>query len=121
MQEMPIELMQDVFGQNGRTIWQKANGIDGHACNSLFRKKIHFLEETFDQDTIDVVKLKDMLIRMTESLLFQLRSENKLTSCVTVKIRYSNFDTHTIQRRIPYTSCDHHLIPMVKELFQQVI
>jgi len=120
LQQMPVELMQDVLGQNGATIWRKANGIDETPVIPYSERKSISAEETFDQDTIDITKLKDVLIRMTDSLLFQLRNENKLTSCVTVKIRYSNFDTHTIQRRIPYTSCDHHIIPTVKELFDRL-
>jgi DNA polymerase-4 len=120
LQQMPVELMQDVFGENGRTIWQKANGIDDTPVIPYSERKSISAEETFDSDTMDVARMKDILIRMTESLLFQLRNENKLTSCVTVKIRYSNFDTHTMQRRIPYTSCDHHVIPLVKELFDKL-
>jgi DNA polymerase-4 len=120
LQQMPVELMHDVLGENGITIWNKANGIDDTPVIPYSERKSISSEETFDQDTIDVVKLKDILIRMTESLLFQLRDENKLTSCVTVKIRYSNFDTHTMQSRIPYTSCDHHLISRVKELFDKL-
>jgi DNA polymerase-4 len=120
LQQMPLDLMQEVFGENGITIWQKAQGIDETPVIPYSERKSISSEETFDQDTIDVVKMKDILLRMTESLLFQLRTENKLTSCVTVKIRYSNFDTHTMQSRIPYTSCDHHLIPRVKELYDQL-
>ncbi|HYV95670.1 MAG TPA: DNA polymerase IV [Chitinophagales bacterium] len=120
LQQMPVELMHDVLGENGVTIWHKANGIDDTPVIPYSERKSISSEETFDQDTIDVVKLKDILIRMTESLLFQLRDENKLTSCVTVKIRYSNFDTHTMQSRIPYTSCDHHLISRMKELFDKL-
>ena len=120
LQQMPVELMHDVFGENGRTIWQKANGIDDSPVIPYSERKSISSEETFDQDTIDITKMKDILIRMTESLLFQLRNENKLTSCVAVKIRYSNFDTHTMQCRIPYTSCDHTLIKYVKELFEKL-
>ncbi|MBK9730682.1 MAG: DNA polymerase IV [Chitinophagaceae bacterium] len=120
MQQMPVELMKDVLGENGVTIWQKANGIDDTPVIPYSERKSISSEETFDQDTIDITKIKSILIRMTEALLFQLRDENKLASCVTVKIRYSNFDTHTMQSRIPYTSCDHHLIPRVKELFDKL-
>lgn len=120
VQQMPIELMHDILGENGVTIWHKANGIDDTPVIPYSERKSISAEETFDQDTIDIVKLKDILIRMTEGLLFQLRNETKLTACVTVKIRYTNFDTHTMQRRIPYTSCDHHLIPAVKGLFDKL-
>src|SRR5206468_12588483 len=64
--------------------------------------------------------LRSILIRMVEKLAFQLRTEDKLTSCITVKIRYSNFDTHTMQCRLPYTACDHTLIARVKELFDKL-
>jgi len=40
-----------------------------------------------------------------------------MTGCVSVKIRYSDFQTYTKQRRIPYTSADHLLVPLVRELF----
>ena len=57
---------------------------------------------------------------MTERLAYQLRKENKLTSNVAVKIRYSDFETHTKQLRIPYTSADHTLIKLVKDLFDKL-
>jgi DNA polymerase-4 len=57
---------------------------------------------------------------MVEKLAFQLRKTEKLTSCVTVKIRYSNFDTHTLQKQIPYTSLDHILLEEVKDLFHRL-
>lgn len=120
LQQMPVELMKDVLGENGVTIWEKANGIDDTPVVPYSERKSISSEETFDQDTIDVMKLKSILITMTEKLNLQLRQENKLTSCITVKIRYSNFDTHTMQCRIPYTNCDHHLIPRVKELFDKL-
>jgi len=77
-------------------------------------------ERTFDQDTTDVGDLERILLRMTEGLAFELRQKEKMTSCITVKIRYSNFDTHTLQKRIPYTSFDHVLKEVAKSLFHQL-
>jgi DNA polymerase IV len=37
-----------------------------------------------------------------------------------VKIRYANFDTHSLQQTLPYTSFDHVLIPVCKELFRRL-
>jgi DNA polymerase-4 len=120
LQDMPMELLQNVLGENGISIWKKANGIDNNPVEPYTEQKSMSTEETFEQDTIDVTMLKNILIAMSEKLCFRLRSENKLTACVTVKIRYSNFDTHTMQCRIPYTSCDHTIISRVKELFEKV-
>jgi DNA polymerase-4 len=57
---------------------------------------------------------------MTEQLSTKLRQKGQLTACVTVKIRYSDFETHSIQQRIPYTAADHSLLPLVKQLFQKL-
>jgi DNA polymerase-4 len=120
VQQMPIELMHRVLGEPGMVIWKKANGIDNTPVEPYSERKSLSTEETFNSDTIDVVKLRSLLVAMTEKLGFQMRSEQKLCSCVTVKIRYSDFDTHTMQARIPYGSCDHVLIPKVKELFEKL-
>jgi DNA polymerase-4 len=120
VQEMPAELMEQVLGQNGMMIWKKANAIDNSPVEPYSERKSISSERTFDQDTIDVKMLKALLVSMTEKLAFQLRSEEKLSACVTVKIRYSDFNTYTMQARIPYTSLDHTLIEKVKELFDKL-
>lgn len=120
IQEMPIELMQQVLGENGTVIWKKANAIDNSPVEQYSERKSISTEQTFDKDTIDVNAMKAILVSMTEKLAFQLRSEQKLTACVTVKIRYSDFNTYTMQARIPYTTLDHVLIEKVKELFDKL-
>jgi len=57
---------------------------------------------------------------MAEHLAFQLRNGYKLTSCVSVRIRYSDFNTYSKQCKIAYTAADHNLIPRVLELFDQL-
>jgi DNA polymerase-4 len=120
LQEMPIELLQNVLGENGGSIWRKANGIDTNPVEPYTEQKSMSQEETFVTDTIDIEKLKNILIAMTEKLCFRLRTQNKLTGCISVKIRYSNFDTHNMQCRIPYSSSDHTIIARVKELFTKL-
>jgi len=114
---IPPEMMEKVLGKNGIVIWEKANGIDHTPVHPYSERKSVSTETTFDEDSIDVVKMKELLVSMVEKLSFELRCKQRLTACVTVKIRYSNFDTHTLQKRIPYTAFDHQLIPVVKELF----
>lgn len=120
LQEMPCELMQQVLGENGTVIWKKANGIDNSPVVPYSERKSISTERTFDKDTIDVKALKGILLGMAESLAFQLRSQHKLTACITVKIRYSDFNTYTMQSRIPYTSMDHVLIGKTAELFDKL-
>lgn len=120
IQEMPIELMEKVLGKNGVSIWKKANGLDNSPVIPYSERKSISTERTFDKDTIDVHKLKGILLAMAENLAFQLRRGLKLTACVTVKVRYSDFNTYTLQSRIPYTSADHVLIPKTLELFDKL-
>ena len=77
-------------------------------------------ERTFRKDTTDTAQLRSILIAMAENLAFQLRRGNKLTACITLKVRYSDFDTRTLQARIPYTAADHRLVPKALELFDKL-
>lgn len=120
VQEMPVDMLTRVFGKQGKVLWQKANGIDQSPVRPFNERKSISTERTFERDTIDVAKLKSILLAMTENLAFQLRRGKKLTACVTVKVRYSDFNTHTLQARIPYTSADHVLIKKVSELFERL-
>ena len=120
LQEMPLEMMQSVMGKHGSIIWHKAQGVDQSPVLPYQERKSISTERTFAKDTIDIVKLEGIIVAMTENLAYQLRREDKLTSCITVKIRYSDFNTHTLQARIPYTTADHILIPKVKELFKRL-
>ena len=117
IQKMPMDIMQRVLGANGRVIWKRANGIDDTPVIPFCDRKSISTERTFDRDTIDVVKLRGILLAMTENLAYQLRRGDKLTACITVKIRYSDFNTYSKQLKIPFTSADHILIPKILELF----
>jgi len=120
VQEMPIELMERLLGKNGIAIWKKAQGIDDTPVVAYNERKSISSSITFERDTIDIRKLKDILSTMAEKLAFYLRNGKKLTSCITVTVRYSDFDTRSRQVRVPYTSCDHTLIEKVMGLFDQL-
>ncbi len=118
--QIPLEMMEKVMGKNGIIIWKKANGIDTTPVIPYSERQSISTETTFETDTIDIHHMKNLLISMVEDISFQLRKKGKLASCITVKIRYSNFDTHTMQRHIPYTSFDHILIKNTQELFERL-
>jgi DNA polymerase IV len=120
LREMPVQFLISAFGKNGLSLWNKAHGVDTSPVVPYSEQKSISTESTFDTDTIDVSRLKNILIAMVEKVAFQLREQKKLTSCVTVKIRYANFDTETKQIHIPYTASDHVLLKVVKELFDKL-
>jgi DNA polymerase-4 len=120
LREMPVQFLTSAFGKNGRSIWNKAHGIDDTPVIPYTEQKSISTESTFDSDTIDVNRLKSILTAMVEKVAFNLREQKKLTSCITLKIRYANFDTETKQIHIPYTASDHILIHTIHELFNKL-
>lgn len=117
LSDIPVEMLQNLLGKNGTELWRRANGIDETPVVPFHEQKSISTESTFETDTIDMRFLNSELVRMTEHIAFQLRKQNKLTGCVTVKLRYSNFETFTKQLSIPYTNADHVLLQTAKELF----
>ncbi|WP_294958452.1 DNA polymerase IV [uncultured Flavobacterium sp.] len=120
LSEMPAESLQQMIGKNGTELWKKANGIDNTPVEPYTERKSISTEHTFSQDTIDIPRLHRVLLGMVEKLAYQLRAEQWLTSTVTVKIRYANFDTETKQCRVAYTSADHILTTKVQDLFDKL-
>ena len=117
LSEIPVEMMENLMGKSGVEIWRRANGIDESPVVPYQEQVSISTENTFETDTIDLRFMNAQLVRMTEKIAHELRSQNKLAGCVTVKLRYSNFDTVTKQCTISYTSLDNVLIKKVKELF----
>jgi DNA polymerase-4 len=120
LRTIPVEMLESLMGQNGMGIWKKANGIDTTPVISYFEQKSISTEHTFERDTTDMVMLNQLIVSMTERLAYELRHQEKLASCITVRIRYSDFDTHTLQQRIPYTAFDHVLISEAQSLFRRL-
>jgi DNA polymerase-4 len=120
VQEMPVELMESVLGKNGISLWKKAQGVDNSPVEPWNERKSISTERTFEQDSTDVTKMRSILVAMAESLAYQLRNGNKLTACVTLKIRYSDFQTYSKQRMVPYTSLDQTLIDTTLDLFNSL-
>ena len=120
LSDIPVEMMQNLLGKNGSELWRRANGIDDTPVVPYHEQKSISTENTFGQDTIDINFMRAEMIRMTERIAFELRKQNKLAGCVTVKLRYSNFETFTKQQSISYTSADHVLFKTAKELFERL-
>lgn len=120
LSEIPMDMLANLFGKNGIELWRRANGIDESPVVPYSEQKSISTENTFHSDTTDMTFLGNELVRMTEKISFELRQQNKLTGCITLKVRYSNFDTVTRQATIPYCASDHVLLAKVKELFAQL-
>ncbi|OJW18343.1 DNA polymerase IV [Mucilaginibacter sp. 44-25] len=119
LQRVNLKFLEAVFGKMGLFIYNKANGIDDSEVAPHGDRKSISTEHTFESDVKDLRTLENILIAMTEELSGKLRRENKLASCLAIKIRYANFETHTQQQKIAFTAAEHILIPGIKNLLRK--
>lgn len=115
--QIPRRLLERTFGKTGAMLWDRSNGIDPTPVVPDGRQKAMSKEITFQTDTTDTQLLQSTLSGMVESLAYQLRQGGWCTGKLTIKIRYSDYQTITRQITLPPTSADHLLIPAAIKLF----
>lgn len=120
LSNVPVQLLQREFGKNGKSLWKKSNGIDNSPVVPYTERKSISKERTFMEDSIDIPGIRQILIDMVDQLSYDLRKSGKLTSCITIKIRYADFNTYTRQIKIPYTANEKVLIRHAKSLFEKL-
>ncbi len=118
--QTPVDLLEFHLGKWGKRLWEKAHGIDHNPVEPYSEQKSLSHENTFHQDSNDITFLHTELVKLTEETAYDLRQEEKLTGCVTVKIRYANFETVSRQEVIDYTALDNVLLAKAKNLFTKL-
>lgn len=116
----PFDQLEYHFGKWGKKLWEKSYGISDSPVEHHSEQKSISHENTFNADFADIPFLHAELVRLTEKTAFSLREEGKLTGCVTLKLRYSDFTTVSKQEVIDYTALDNILIAKVKDLFNKL-
>lgn len=118
--QVPVSLLEREFGVQGREYHRRANGIDHRAVVPHTERKSFSSAHTFQTDTLDTEFLLRELRKMTAQLAFDLRQLGRVTAGITVKIRYTDFNTYTRQKRIDHTAHDQQLIPVAETLFREL-
>ncbi len=113
------DFLEKHLGKWGESLWRKAHGIGSAEVITDWEQKSMSHENTFDKDYFDIDFLHKELVRLTEKTCYGLREDEKLTGCVTVKIRYADFETITRQEVIDYTALDDELIAKAKDIFNK--
>ncbi|MBK6946683.1 MAG: DNA polymerase IV [Haliscomenobacter sp.] len=120
LRRIPPRLLEREFGRQGVLLWKRANAEDDSPVVPYHDQKSVSTERTFPQDTADMGWLRDQLTSMIMELGYELRQRQQRTSCITLKLRYADFNTFTRQRAIPYTASDQFLMGVAHELFAQL-
>ncbi|MDQ2718459.1 MAG: DNA polymerase IV [Bacteroidota bacterium] len=114
------ENLEKLLGKWGYELWNKAQGIHTSTISEYSEPKSISKENTFQENVIDINYLMSEIVRMTEKISFELRKEQMVAGCVTIKLRYPDFETTSRQVSIPYTSADDEIIPVAKDLFHKL-
>jgi DNA polymerase-4 len=83
------------FGVTGGVLYRFARGIDRREVTPPQAAKSISRETTFNQDTLDIEFLKATLRYLSERVGADLRRHGRRARCVTLKLRYADFETIT--------------------------
>ena len=97
---VPPNLLRLSFGEVGEMLAHRARGDDTRVVTPREPVKSISRETTFDEDTSDTGLLESTLLRLTEDVCRRLRRQKFEARTITVKIRYSDFVTHTRSRTL---------------------
>jgi len=92
---VPVEVIKNRLGSYGFVIHHYANGIDNREVETPGQAKSISRETTFAEDNSDKVFLQSILRYLCERVGAQLRVETKHARTITLKLRYSDFETIT--------------------------
>ena len=120
LDKFTAEQLSERLGKSGIDLWSKAQGTHVSKLETYHEAKSISTENTFEENSLDTKFLMAELVRMTEKICYELRKEEKMTGCVSVKIRYPDFETTSRQVSIPYTDSDDQVIPVARDLFHKL-
>jgi DNA polymerase-4 len=80
---------------HGKALWNLAHGVDPRPVTEAHEVKSVSVEETFDDDLTDPVRVAAVLERMAGAVARRLREARTSGRTVTIKARYPDFTTLT--------------------------
>lgn len=96
----PVAFLKSRFGKVGERLYLHANGIDERRVEPPGEAKSIGRETTLPQDTLDARLLGGTLYRLVEEVGAELRSQGKQARCITLKLRFADFETITCSQTI---------------------
>jgi DNA polymerase IV len=117
---IPEERLQKVFGRWGTALYRKAHGEDSYEFVIDAEPKSISHSHTFGSDTTNRSTLESMLSNLCQKGAKRLRDAGLDTRTVTLRIRYSGFQTVTRAHSLPEpTHLDPVLLATLGRLFEK--
>ena len=119
----PLHKMIQLFGKNGQSVWEIANGLDSHQIesNSDMRKSIS-KERTFYEDTDDFNSIITKLEEINNKIHGKLENDGIYYKTITLKIRFEGYITYTRAKSLSYPIQDEKkAMNVILELYQEFL
>jgi len=115
---IPSEWIRRTFGDSGLSIYKRAMGIDDSKVISFSQlPKSVSREITFDEDTENLSYLIAILQYLMEELCTRIRAMKAMCKTISLKLRYSDFQTIERSAQLNNFSClSYEIFPVAKEL-----
>jgi len=102
--------LAEMFGKFGPTLYNYARSIDESEVIEGYEMKSIGREHTFQVDTNSVSDVEDILSELSAETHKQLMEEGKKFRTVTLKIRFTGFETHTAAATLAELTDDRQMI-----------
>jgi len=119
---IPEAMLAEHFGPAGRTLAERARGIDPTPVTAgASEPRSISRETTFETNLIDTTPMTAMLSYLLQRACRQLREDGLLARTVSVKVRYADFKTVGRSRSLPtFSDHDADFWPVARDLFHRV-
>ena len=119
LQKVPLEHLEETFGQWGTALFRKARGIDSYEFFVDAEPKSLSHNQTFGEDTRDRELLESTLSYLCQKAAKRLRDAGLHARTVTLTVRFADFTTITRSHTLAEPSdLDTVFLRAVRELFQ---
>ena len=90
-------VLRDIFGRYAARMRARASGLDDRPVVSSRAEKSVSTEETFDEDLATTAQMDKRLLRLADRTAGRLRKAGLSAATVAIKVRETDFTTHTRQ------------------------
>ncbi|MCX8037184.1 MAG: DNA polymerase IV [Candidatus Sumerlaeia bacterium] len=98
--------LQTLFGPGGSDLYYRCQGMDDSPVQLAYEARSIGHETTFEQDTGHRPTLERTLSYLAERVARRLRRHRLRARCVTLKLRYGDFQTVTRRMTLAEPTCD---------------
>lgn len=119
IQKSTSRYFEIAFGKFGLDIWRKAHGEGTEYLTIEREQKSISKEVTFSKDMLSKETMKDVLFDCTGKVCQQMRDDKVRAATISIKLRYSDFQTLTRARTITPTDEDLKIFETAWELMEK--